>query len=118
MPAIADRSHDLTGLHSRGWRGRGRPAVLPPAERRRAEAEALEGAEQVEAAVLAPALGVDDLGELAGQRHLPPDGAQVAGVLGALGQRQRRQDSFKSLKPSRRFDMLALFSFSFPPLPR
>lgn len=101
VPAIAHRSHDLTGLRPPGWRGR--PAVLRAAERRRAEAEALEGAEQVEAAFLALALGVDDLGELAGQRHLPPDGAQMAGVLGALGQgeggRQRRQNSFKSLKP-------------------
>lgn len=86
VPAIAHRSHDLTGLRPPGWRGRGRPAVLRAAERRRAEAEALEGAEQVEAAILALPLGVDDLGELAGQRHLPPDGAQMAGVLGALGQ--------------------------------
>lgn len=103
VPAIAHRSHDLTGLRPPDWRGR--PAVFCAGERRRAEAEALEGAEQVEAAVLALALGVDDLGELAGQRHLPPDGAQMAGVLGALGQgggvgRQRRQNSFKSLKPS------------------
>lgn len=86
MLVIAHRSHDLTGLRPPSWRGCGRPAVFLHGERRRAEAEALEGAQQVEAAVLAPALGVDDLGELARQRHLPPDGAQVAGVLGALGQ--------------------------------
>lgn len=105
---MAHRSHDLAGLRPLGRRGRGRPAVLPPVERRRAEAEALEGAQQVEAAVLALPLGVDDLGELAGQRHLPTDGAQVAGVLGALGRgggrEARRQKSLKSLEPSRWFD--------------
>lgn len=73
--------------------------MFPPAERRRAEAEALEGAQQVEAAVLAPFLRVDDLGKLAGQRHLPPDGPQVAGVLGALGQREGGKMAKQLQKP-------------------
>lgn len=86
---IAYWLHDLTRLRPLSWSGRGRSTAFPLTKQRRwAEAEALEGAQQVEAAVLAPALGVDDLGELAGQRHLPPEGAQVAGVLGALGQRK------------------------------
>lgn len=66
--------------------------MLSACERRRVEAEALESAQQVEAAVLALGFGMDDLGQLAGQRHLPPDRSQVVDVLGALvveGKRQR-----------------------------
>lgn len=66
--------------------------MLSACERRRVEAEALESAQQVEAAVLALGFGMDDLGQLVGQRHLPPDRSQVVDVPGALvgeGKRQR-----------------------------
>lgn len=53
-------------------------------QRRRANAEALEGAQQTEAGVLGFGVGMDDLGQLAGERQLPPNRPQAAGVLGVL----------------------------------
>lgn len=82
VPMSARGSHDLTGLpHSRRS---GRPAPMRFSERRRADAEALEGAQEAEAGVLGFGLRTDDLGQLAGERQLPPNRPQAAGVLGAL----------------------------------
>lgn len=53
-------------------------------ERRRADAEALEGAQQIEAGVLGFGVRMDDLGQLAGERQLPPNSPQTARILGVL----------------------------------
>lgn len=57
---------------------------MRPGERRRADAEALEGAQQAEAGVLGFGFRMDDLGQLPRERQLPPGGPQAAGVLGVL----------------------------------
>lgn len=75
-------SHDLTGVPpARGSTG---PAATSVGERRRANAEALEGVQQIEAGVLGLGFGMDDFRQLAGERHLSPDSPQAAGVLGVL----------------------------------
>lgn len=75
-------SHDLTGLSPA--RGSGRPAPVRLSERRRADAEALEGAQQAEAGVLGSGVRMNDLGQLVGEGQLPPNRPQAAGVLGVL----------------------------------
>lgn len=53
-------------------------------DRRLSDAEALEGAQQTEVGVLGFGLRTDDLGQLAGERQLPPNGPQASRVLGVL----------------------------------
>ena len=92
VPVITYGSHDLTRVPP-SWCRSGRLAVFIPCERRCAEAEALEGAQQVEAVVLAFAFGMNDLGELVGERHLPSNGPQVVGVLGTLSMKGKQKKS-------------------------
>lgn len=84
-------SHDLTGLAPSARRS-GRPAPVPLGERRRADAEALEGAQQAEAGVLGSGVRMDDPGQLVGEGQLPPHRPQAAGVPGVLsGDGKRRE---------------------------
>lgn len=64
-------------------------AVFPPCEGRGTEAEALEGTQQVEAAVLGFGFGMNDLRQLAGNRHFASNRPQVVHVLGTLISRRR-----------------------------
>ena len=58
---------------------------MPPlCERGRAEAEALEGAQQVEAVVLGSVFRMNDLRQLVGERHFPSNRPQTVCVLAAL----------------------------------
>lgn len=82
IPAITYRSHELTGVPP-GCCGSGCLAV-----RRCAEAEALEGAQQTEAAVLGFGFWMDDLGQLMWQRHSPTNRPQMVRVLGVLMEKQ------------------------------
>lgn len=66
VPVIGYRSHDLTGIPP-GRDGSGGLAVFPPCERPRAEAEALEGSQQVEAAVLGFGFRMNDPRQLVGE---------------------------------------------------
>lgn len=59
--------------------------------RRRANAEALEGTQQVEASVLGIGFRMDDLRQLAGERQLPPDSPKALGVLGVLIVKEKQQ---------------------------
>lgn len=52
--------------------------------RRRANAEALEGTQQIEARVLGIGFRMDDLRQLAGERRLPSDSPKAVLVLGVL----------------------------------
>lgn len=83
VPVITHRSHDFTGVPVSRCRS-GRPAVLPPCERRGAEAEALKGAQQVEAFVLGFAFRMNNLRQLAGERHFPSNWPQMVRVLRVL----------------------------------
>lgn len=82
VPVTAPWSHDLAGIPPACRSGS--PAAVRLRERCRADAEALEGTQQAEAGVLGFAIRVDDVGELAGERQLPPHSPQAAGVLGVL----------------------------------
>lgn len=62
-----------------------------PCECRCAEAEALEGGQQVEAVVLAFGFRMNDLGQLVGERHLPSNGPQMVGVLGTLSVKEKQK---------------------------
>lgn len=83
---ITDQSHDFAGVPP----GLGRDGRLPVSAAAAScdgggvEAEALEGGEQVEVAVLALGIRANDLGELGRERHLPSHRPQVARVLVAL----------------------------------
>lgn len=80
-------------------------AVFPPCEGRGTEAEALEGAQQVEAAVLGFGFRMNDLRQLAGERHFASNRPQVVRVLGTLISRRR------SWKPERVTTVSSQFAF-------
>lgn len=69
------------------WRGSAAFGAF--ASRQRAQAEALEGVEQVEAVILGFAVGTQQLGQLAGERHFAANAFQVAGILGVLIEREQ-----------------------------
>lgn len=81
-------SHDPAGLCA-GCRGRS--GSFAACENGRAETEASEGAEQTEAVVFISAVGTNHLGQLSGERHLPPDGTQAVRVLGILGRVEEKK---------------------------
>lgn len=58
--------------------------MFSPSERRCAEAEALEGPQQVEAVVLGFGFRMNDLRQLMGERHFPSNRPQVVHVLWTL----------------------------------
>lgn len=58
--------------------------MIPPCERRCAEAEALKGAQQVEAVVLGFGFRMNHLRQLMGERHFPSNRPQVVCVPGVL----------------------------------
>lgn len=60
-------------------------------ERHCAEAEALEGTQQVEAVVLGFGLGMNDLRQLTGERRFPSDRPQVVHVLGTLTMKPKQK---------------------------
>lgn len=93
IPVITYWSHYFTSC----WCGSGRLAVCPPCERRSAEAEALKGAQQVEAVVLGFGFRMNDLGQLVGKWHFPANRPQVVCVFGALIRRikNRRKRELK-----------------------
>ena len=89
-PVITCGSHDITGVPGGRCRS-GRLAVLPPCEPRCVEAEALKGAQQVEAVVLGFGFRMNDLGQPSGERHFPSHRPQVPHVLRALMEKQSRK---------------------------
>ncbi len=66
--------------------------MLPPCECRGTEVEALEGAQQVEAAVLGFGFRMDDLRQLMGERHFPSNRPQVVCVLGTLVVQEKQKN--------------------------
>lgn len=58
--------------------------MIPACEHRWAEAEALKGAQQVEAVVLGFSFRINHLRQLVGERHFPSNSPQVVCVLGVL----------------------------------
>lgn len=65
--------------------------MFSPCERRCAEAEALEGTQQVEAVVLGFGFRMNDLRQLMGERHFPSNRPQVVHVLGTLIVKEKQQ---------------------------
>lgn len=76
VPVVTRGSHDSTRVPTRRCRS-GRLAVFPPRDQRRVKTEALKGAQQVEAIVLAFGLRMNELRQLAGERHFPSGRPQV-----------------------------------------
>lgn len=87
IPVITYWSHYFTSW----WCRSGRLAVFPPCECCCAEAEALKGAQQVEAVILGFGFRMNDLRQLAGERHFPSYSPQVACVLWALIIKKKKQ---------------------------
>lgn len=84
----SNRSHDFTRLSPCRC---GRPAVFPSRQHRRAKAEALKGAEQVEAVILGLGFRMNDLRQLVGERHFPSNRPQVVSIHGVLDYGERKK---------------------------
>lgn len=85
---ITNRSHDFTRLSPCRC---GRPAVFPSRQHRWAKAEALKGAEQVEAVILGLGFRMNDLRQLVGERHFPSNRPQVVSIHGVLDYGERKK---------------------------